>query len=224
MKNGTLKLREIPVVVVGTDPAQSQVLRSRMIEAPARFGLDPRRDLGEAWNCGALPDASGKTMPFGLALMDAVDHIARKSMDQRGLTEDERKAVFGPRANCPNPEPMAVYRARPLDGVWAMAPYLHNGSVPSLYWLLRPADERPRKFCLGARDYDPRRVGYPADPSCAPGETLFSETDDMGRRIKGNSTAGHSFEGDAAGGRPGVVGRALHDDERDALIDYLKTL
>lgn len=45
----------------------------------------------------------------------------------------------------------------------------------------------------------------------------------MGRRIKGNSTAGHSFEGDAAG-RPGVVGRALNDDERNALIDYLKTL
>lgn len=224
MKNGTLKLREIPVAVVGTDPAQSQVLRSRMIEVPSRFGIDPRQDLGEAWGCrAALPDASGAALPFGLALMDAVDHIARKSMDQRGLTEDERKAVFGPRGNCPNREPMAVYRARPLDGVWAMAPYLHNGSVPSLYWLLRPADERPRRFCLGARDYDPRRVGYPADPSCAPGETLFSETDDMGRRIKGNSTAGHSFEGDAVG-RPGVVGRALNDDERDALIDYLKTL
>ena len=154
-------------------------------------------------------DASGKTLPFGLALMDAVDHIARKSMDQRGLTEDERKAVFGPHVNCPNPEPMAVYRARPLDGVWAMAPYLHNGSVPSLYWLLRPADERPKKFCLGAQDYDPRRVGFPADPSCAPGETLFSETDDMGRRIKGNSTAGHSFEGTAAAAPAWSDGRSV---------------
>ncbi|WP_294533886.1 di-heme-cytochrome C peroxidase [uncultured Rhodoblastus sp.] len=224
MKNGTLKLPQIPVSEVGTDPAQSQVLRSRRIEAPPRFRLNPRRDLGDAWNCGtSLPDVSEKSLPFGLALMATVDRIARKSMEDRGLTEDDRKAVFGPRANCPNAEPQAVYRARPLDGVWAMAPFLHNGSVPSLYWLLRPAGERPRKFCLGARDYDPRRVGYPADPVCAPGETLFEETDSAGRSLKGNSAAGHSFEGDGAS-RPGVVGRALGDDERDALIDYLKTL
>ncbi len=223
MKNGTLDLRQVPVAVVGTDPAQAQVLKSRMIEAPARFGLDPSRDLDEAWNCGAaLPALSEKSLPFGLALMDAVDHIARKSMEDRSVAPEERKAVFGPRKNCPNPEPQPVYRARPLDGVWAMAPYLHNGSVPSLYWLLRPAGERPKKFCLGARDYDPLRVGYPADPSCSTGETLFSEIDETGKSIKGNSTAGHSFEGDGAG-RPGVVGRALNDDERDALIDYLKT-
>ena len=224
MKNGTLKLRQFPIALVGTDPAQAQVLKSRMIEAPKRFGLDPRHDLGDAWNCGgAFPEASGKPLPFGLALMDAVDHIARKSMGDRGLTEDESRLLFGSRANCPNPASEAVYRPRPLDGVWAVAPYLHNGSVPSLYWLLRPAGERPKKFCLGARDYDPRRVGYPADPVCATGETLFEETDASGKIIKGNSTSGHSFEGDGAS-RPGVVGRALGDDERDALIDYLKTL
>ncbi len=222
-KNGALALRQIPVSVIGTDPAQSEVLRTRMIRPPARFHLDPRRDLGERWGCGnAIPAFSGAALPFSLALMDTVDRVARKWLDDQGVAADAREAVFGPRKNCPNPAPQAVYRARPLDGVWAMAPYLHNGSVPSLYWLLRPAGERPKKFCLGARDYDPRRVGYPADPHCAEGETLFSEADDMGRLIKGNSVAGHSFEDGA--GRPGVVGRALSDRERDDLIDYLKTL
>jgi hypothetical protein len=42
------------------------------------------------------------------------------------------------------------YRARPLDGVWATAPCLHNGSVPTLQDMLTPQDERPKKFCVEA--------------------------------------------------------------------------
>ncbi len=219
----TLDLRQIPVALVGTDPAQSEVLRSRMIEPPAIFGLDPQRDIAERWNCPQdLAGFSGKDLPFSLALMASVDRIARKWMDDHATPEDERAKIFGPRKSCPNPEAQAVYRARTLDGVWATAPYLHNGSVPSLYWLLRKASERPQQFCLGARDYDPREVGYRADPVCAEGETLFSTRDAAGRPIKGNSVAGHSFE--AGGLRPGVVGRALSDGERADLIEYLKTL
>jgi hypothetical protein len=68
------------------------------------------------------------------------------------------------------------YRARPLNGVWATAPYLHNGSVPSLYWMLKPAAERPKQFCMGARDFDPQHVGLHVTASCDRGETLFSMT------------------------------------------------
>jgi hypothetical protein len=52
------------------------------------------------------------------------------------------------------------YKARPLDGIWATAPYLHNGSVPTLYHLLLPPAERPKSFWLGSRDYDAEKVGY----------------------------------------------------------------
>lgn len=52
------------------------------------------------------------------------------------------------------------YLARKLDGVWATAPYLHNGSVPTLDDLLRPAGQRPKTFPLGHREYDLEKVGY----------------------------------------------------------------
>src|SRR4051795_1200844 len=64
----------------------------------------------------------------------------------------------------PNFRCSASHRARPLNGVWATAPYLHNGSVPSLYWMLKPQSERPRSFCQGARDFDPEQVGFRVDP------------------------------------------------------------
>ena len=52
------------------------------------------------------------------------------------------------------------YVARPLEGVWATAPYLHNGSVPTLDDLLKPEDERPVCFPVGHREYDPVKLGY----------------------------------------------------------------
>jgi hypothetical protein len=169
-------------------------------------------------------------MPFSVALMMVVDRVSRKWMDDRGLSEADRKALWGPRKNCPNPvaESEPHYRARPLNGVWATAPYLHNGSVPSLYWLLKPAAERPTKFCIGARDFDPEQVGYRVvageQPSCNKGESLFSTTDDDGKPIHGNSVLGHSLEGTPGPGKPGVIGRTLSEEERFDLIEYLKTL
>ena len=137
--------------------------------------------------------------------------------------------LWGPRSNCPNPAPGGPhYRARPLNGVWATAPYLHNGSVPSLYWLLKPAAERPTQFCQGSRDFDPQQVGFRVlageKASCSKGETLFSTTAKNGSAIRGNSVLGHSLEGTPGPGKPGVIGRILSEDERYDLIEYLKTL
>jgi hypothetical protein len=115
-----------------------------------------------------------------------------------------------------------------LNGVWTTAPYLHNGSVPSLYWMLTPAAERPKQFCMGTRDFDPQQVGFHVDAgekqSCRHGETLFSAVDSQGMPIPGNSNLGHSLEGTPGPGKPGVIGRLLTDDERYDLIEYLKTL
>ena len=52
------------------------------------------------------------------------------------------------------------YSAWPLAGVWATPPYLHNGSVLTLYDLLLPAAKRPAKFFVGSRKYDVVRLGY----------------------------------------------------------------
>ena len=58
-----------------------------------------------------------------------------------------------------------IYRAKTLVGIWATAPFLHNGSVPTLYDLLRPAAERPVTFPTGQREYDPVKLGIQTDRS-----------------------------------------------------------
>jgi hypothetical protein len=219
-----------------TDDAQANVLAQRTVDVPGFLNMQPAQDLGKAWNCPDMPTSSTE-MKFSLALMIAVDKVSRKWMDDHHVSDTDRAALWGPRKNCPNTEQEpqyrdagheTYYRARPLNGVWATAPYLHNGSVPSLYWLLKPAAERPKQFCMGARDFDPEQVGYRVlageVPKCKTGETLFSTTNRDGSPIHGNSVLGHSLEGTPGPGKPGVIGRLLTQEERLDLIEYLKTL
>ena len=118
----------------------------------------------------------------------------------------------GFRPNCIQAK--AVYKSRPLDGIWATAPFLHNGSVPNLYALLSPREERPSKFCLGSRLYDPVKVGYSTD--------CISGSFELDTSLPGNLNRGHEFK-DAPEGN-GVIGRALSPDERMDLIEFLKSL
>jgi hypothetical protein len=105
--------------------------------------------------------------------------------------------------------PGTLYKARPLNGIWATAPYLHNGSVPTLDALLQPAAKRPTKFSIGVRTFDPVRVGYLTD---APGFPQFNVLNPDGTVITGNSNAGHEY------------GVQLSDGERAQLLEYLKSL
>jgi len=108
--------------------------------------------------------------------------------------------------------PVQSYKAGPRDGVWATGPFLHNGSVPSIYELLSPAAERSKTFYVG-RDFDPIKLGLDIAGNK---EGYFFDT----TRI-GNSNAGHSFEATKG---PGVVGPAFSESERFALIEYLKSI
>lgn len=219
-------LVEKPVDDMGTDPGQSNILRYRKVKVPGFLGLNPAKDL----TCNDVEPTSTTEMPYAVALMDVVQQTNDKWMKDHNVSGPERDALLEDRPNCPNPAKEPIYRARPLNGVWATAPYLHNGSVPSLRWMLAPAAERPTSFCQGERDFDPRDVGFhvPAggESSCKTGETLFTTTAD-GKPINGNSTLGHSFEGpprDNHNYPKGVVGHAFSDEERNDLIEYLKTL
>jgi hypothetical protein len=118
----------------------------------------------------------------------------------------------GNRPNCLQAK--MVYKARPLDGIWATAPYLHNGSVPNLWALLSPVNERPKEFCLGSRQFDPKNVGY--ETTCAEGTFKLDTT------IPGNLNTGHEFKDGPKGS--GVIGRFLKPEERWALIEFLKSL
>lgn len=105
---------------------------------------------------------------------------------------------------------LLAYKARPLNGVWSSAPFLHNGSVPNLYQLLLPADQRVKQFHLGSWEYDPKQVGYLT--SATENSFLFDTT------LEGNSNSGHEY-GTGYDGQP-----ALTEQQRWALIEYLKTL
>lgn len=215
------------VAGMGTDPAQANVLFSRMVDVPGFLKMDAVEDLAKNWGCQGLKPYPSSSMPFSIALMDVVDRTSRKWMDDHHVPESDRPTLWeAARKNCPNPVSVQSphYRARPLNGVWATAPYLHNGSVPSLYLMLMPAAERPTQFCLGSRDFDPKHVGLSVTTSCAKGETLFSVTAPDGSAVNGNSVLGHSLEGTPGQGKPGVIGRLLTDEERFDLIEYLKTL
>lgn len=107
---------------------------------------------------------------------------------------------------------LLAYKARPLDGIWATAPYLHNGSVPTLYHLLLPAAQRPRAFFVGTRDYDPRFVGYDWRPT-APGNRFRFDAFAGDAPLDGNANGGHDY---------GAA--AMTDADRWALVEYLKTL
>lgn len=108
-----------------------------------------------------------------------------------------------------------AYKARPLTGIWATAPYLHNGSVPTLYQLLLPPDRRSGSFWLGSRQYDPREVGFVKTQS-AENSFLFETRDSQGKIIWGNFNGGHDYN-NAGLDSPG-------DQRRLDLLEYLKTL
>lgn len=148
----------------------------------------------------------------GAALPFVVEETVEKKYDELGLTPEERDAFNGYRPNKAR-APLA-YKARPLNGIWATAPFLHNGSVPNLYEMLIPADERTKKFYVGTKEFDPQYVGY--KKAQIPGASEFDTSK------KGNLNTGHEFKGDGTG--QGVIGPALNEEDRWAIVEYLKTL
>jgi hypothetical protein len=97
------------------------------------------------------------------------------------------------------------YANMPLDGIWLRAPYLHNGSVPTLRALLFP-EERPRVFYRGYDVYDWQKVGFVSEGPDAERNGVRFDTSE-----RGNGNTGHLY------------GHDLPAADREALIEYLKT-
>lgn len=117
-----------------------------------------------------------------------------------------------------------AYKARPLNGIWATAPYLHNGSVPTLYDLLlpkkRPGDPadgeyRPDTFIVGAREFEPEKVGLRHS-----GYAGFA----FDTNLPGNSNAGHEYTTGGTAQPDGRILPVLDKQARLDLLEYLKTL
>ena len=107
------------------------------------------------------------------------------------------------------------YLAPPLDGIWASAPYLHNGSVPTLFHMLHP-DQRPAAWKVTDYDgYDDRRVGLLVEEFTAVPEIQLTASDRrryFDTSVYGLSATGHPFA------------NGLTEEERNAVLEYLKTL
>jgi len=110
------------------------------------------------------------------------------------------------------------YNARPLNGIWAQAPYLHNGSVPTIYHLLVPA-ERPAKFIKSRLDYDQEMLGFSWRISDHSSEGYLFDTE----AFPSFSRAGH--DKDIQDGEHTYKLDWSDDKEgAKAIIEYLKTL
>jgi len=189
-----------PQTYVGTDKSEFETIRPLSITGELSKILPPEfRD---------------KTLLPPFVLLHLLTGAAQETaLGKLNLTEAQKANLHGYR-ELPSPRPAErVYKAAPRDGVWATAPFIHNGSVPNLYEMLLPAAERTKKFYLGG-DFDPVRVGL--DTKATSGTFLMDTT------LPGNSNAGHSFENRPRGN--GVVGPLLTEDERWALVEYLKSI
>lgn len=189
-----LKVTDVNIQEIGTDP---------------RAALDFRNRTADS---GALKKGR-------LTAAEGLDYVTRAVADRyfeaNNTPAATRLAWSGYRT--PGAEAVRdklVYKARPLNGIWAVAPYLHNGSVPSLYHLLATEAERPARFWVGSKRYDPKLVGYESGQLA--GAFQYDTT------VAGNSNRGHVFTDGPTGN--GVIGPRLSEEERWALIEYLKSI
>ena len=154
-------------------------------------------------------------------LVIPLDVVGTDASYARAATDGSRDRFYEWAARGPYAENLAVtpapgYIAPPLDAVWATAPYLHNGSVPDLRTLL-DSDRRPDfwRHEMEPRTYDPEILGWRYDRlktgkeserDLGESSTIYDTT------LPGYGNGGHRF------------GDALNDTERDAVLEYLKTL
>jgi hypothetical protein len=204
-----MHLHMISIETIGTDPTHAFNFYARKVATGG---------LGQGIRTGAQ------------SVQTITDGVMRKRYAEERITQSEQDYMNGGRKNRWR-APLA-YMARPNVAIWATAPFLHNGSVPTLYQLLSPVEERDQAFCLGHLEFDPVKVGFmnakpTPDPktgllTCPDGQQLYDTT------RSGNSNVGHEFRNvencDNPKSRPnGVLGCELKEPEREALIEYLKS-
>ena len=183
-------------VVIGSQLAEAFI---PPIPSPAKLARSGvlralRKDLAEHFPGESL-DASFGPQVSASARFDAANQL-------RSFVNARLSNMFNPPRDPAGP----AYESRVLHGIWATAPYLHNGSVPNLWELLRPPGERLKTFMVGSRVFDPKNVGYASDASPFKAGAFVADP------AKGNGNGGHEY------------GTTLSEADRWALIEYLKTL
>ena len=227
-----------PVHVLGTDPvtawnadrrcAKTLILEGtkKAILAGEKFGAESAAiSIPVNGAVGLILDHPVESLEAGLrpirthsseksSEMEAGSSNSQKSLEE--LVSDhvqERRKIASSSpsteaTSCGDPDSELVYKGRPLNGIWATAPYLHNGSVPNLWEMLQSGDKRVTSFWVGNREFDPVKVGYLYDS----GLNEFKVLNSSGEIQPGNSNRGHEF------------GTTWTDEQKWAVIEYMKTL
>lgn len=190
-----LIVKDVPIHVIGTDEHQATDYKNRTADSG---------DLGKGRVSAAV----------GLDLVTT--SIAQRFFRLNNFTPEQQIAWSGGRdPNALRVRDDLVYKARPLNGIWAVAPYLHNGSVLTLDALLSPDDNaRQPRFYMGSKQFDPVKVGYSGEKIAGASEFNIEEP--------GNKNTGHRFRNGPLGN--GTIGPALTASEREQLIEYLKSI
>ena len=206
------QLKMLPVDYIGTDPGTANNI------------ADQRYDLSALqWDPAELAQLNVELHPTPTAPLD----LKNVGSPGPGLCHRLRRRACLPCGRHPGRAP-GPGRVRPahrrarvacLQGATAgrrmgHPPFLHNGSVPTIYQLLSPQDERSTTFYKGTFNYDPRHLGFET--------TAFKNAFLFDTKITGNHNSGHEFRAGERGN--GVIGRGLLPQERWALLEYLKVL
>ncbi len=215
---GLIRLRGMRPEDVGTDATAALRISCPVPDTgalsipPRAYSADDSRLLKDCADVKAGTAFEGAS--FARTVQAAVDGIKQKAYAAAGLDEkqrrvmedlDRREKVTWRDTLLDTKAPYGPYAARPLYGIWAAAPFLHNGSVPTLYDLLLLPERRPKTFALGARQYDPIKLGFAVETSCSQQDCLVDTT------RTGNGNGGH------------IWGTDLSESDRMALLEYLKT-
>lgn len=231
-RNGTspVTVKQVPIGDVATDPTMAMNVACRMADTGALAGsrqppvigkkleqqdyvvnLVANEGLGvlEAWLATGGELAMARTSLFGSRARTSAPASGQAQPAANAAPRTAAQLTQAPvpyeltataAGNCTGAA--KVYKAGPLGGIWATAPYLHNGSVASLYQLLLPASQRLPTFKVGSREFDPLNVGF----------DLATGTFDFDTTVVGNSNKGHEY------------GKQLTDEQRWQLVEFLKTL
>jgi hypothetical protein len=213
-----IKINMIPLKSIGTDP-----LMAMNFVNPA-LNVDPgvvRKFLPDKYQ-------DAEKVPRAEMLSAVVRNVIGRQiaafsppLDQQQLLELSGYHLPVEKGG-PAPPNLVAYKARPLNGVWATAPFLHNGSVSSLYQLLLPDSEREKSFDVGGKGFDVKKVGFLSSETG--NRFKFNTIDTAGKPIPGNGNHGHSGKSHTAIRTEDGQWRNFTDEERYHLIEYIKTL
>ncbi|MCY1264291.1 hypothetical protein D9M70_126360 [compost metagenome] len=207
-------MRVVPIEEIGTDSTTADNIADHRFDiSKLGWTREQLSGLDVKLFDGSLEQIDFKRISSAQGLAYITAFVENQAYRQAGISGEERGRMDG--FGLPiGVQEKRGYKPRPLDGIWATPPFLHNGSVPNLFQLLSPVSERASQFHVGSFEYDPQFVGF--QTTAFPGSFLLDT------RIKGNGNGGHEFRDGCR--KDGVIGRALSPDERLALIEYLKVL